>query len=385
MSSFNNDRLRSDLRLLPNDIFTRVDEAFFSIVRKFVDGAVAEILKIQLINSGRKLLNTSDVFAFFQIESEETDDIKSKCCFKSKTGQYIVKPGVRTDLLYLVDLFKRKLEEERELLTKENRSADDCDLDTECVKKNPVLKSLIKWYRLTGEERSESRRFLTTFIDNLAENLPRSPNTFRYSESIKNFALCLYILGGKQAYEFVRLNLYGSLPNLTTIQNLIKESDLTVDEARFKFELLENKNLEFGFCSEDMTGVLRKIEYNTSSNSFVGFVTPLIDGVPVSRAYQAKTFDDSKMSYEHDEIAPLLNIHMFQSLPTDSISSCVPKPFMLSAYGANGRFTALDVIHRWMYIFHNCLAQNVRVIGFSTGKSSLLPRHREIHLFKCRC
>ncbi|CAF1243805.1 unnamed protein product [Rotaria sordida] len=95
-----------DTSVLPNDIFTRIDDGFFSIVKVLAGDSVFNILRIQLINSERKLLNTPDVFAFFQIESEETDTIKAVSCFKSKTGQYVVKPGIQTGLSYLIKLLK---------------------------------------------------------------------------------------------------------------------------------------------------------------------------------------------------------------------------------------------------------------------------------------
>lgn len=134
-----------------------------------------------------------------------------------------------------------------------------------------------------------------------------------------------------------------------------------------------------------MTGVLQKIEYSTATDSVVGFIAPLIDGIPVSRAYQAKTFDELKMSCENEEVATLLNIHMFEPRPTIDNSHTVSKPFLLSAYGASGKFTALDVINRWFYILENCLTRNVRVIGFSTGKPYMFLEHGIIELFDFRC
>lgn len=381
MNSFDNDLFASDLRLLPKDIFTRVDDAFFSIVKKLVGDFVVDILKIQLINSAAKLLNISDVFGFFQIECEETDEIKARSCFKDKNGHLIVKPGIRTGVLYLVKLLKHKLQQERDLLANDGDEFEDYFMDSALPENHPLLRSLMKWYRIKDQHESDSKRFLTLFIDNLVENLPRFPNSFKYSKSVKDFALCLYVLGGKQTYEFVRLNLYGSIPNLSTIKSLISQSELTNNEGEFKFDLLKNKTKQYGFCSEDMTGVVPKIEYNTSTDSFVGFVSPLINGLPSPRAYPAKTLDELKITFENEEIASLINIHMMQCLPTDDNTSGISKPFLLSAYGANSKFTSVDIIHRWFYIFRHCLARDVRLIGFSTGKPILFDDHRDADLF----
>lgn len=97
-SIFSNDSSSISSLFLPDDIFTRIDDDFFSVVKLVVGDSLHQILKIQMINSARKLLNTADAFAFFQIESEETDAIKAACCFTSKSGQYIVKPGLQIGL-----------------------------------------------------------------------------------------------------------------------------------------------------------------------------------------------------------------------------------------------------------------------------------------------
>ncbi|CAF1489979.1 unnamed protein product [Rotaria sp. Silwood1] len=280
-----------DTSVLPNDIFTRVDDDFFSIVKALAGDSVFNILRIQLINSARKLLSTPDVFAFFQIESEETDKIKAESCFKSKTGQYFVKPGIQTSLSYLIKLLNQKLKEE--LTLNENNETRDTFISNEFIDKHPLLKSLIRWYQQNdSENNNKANRFLMMFIDNVVFNLTQSSNNFRYTESIKKFAICLYIFGGKQCYEFVRLNMPGSIPHLSTLGDLINKSNMTLTETEFKFDSLQKFQSGFGFCSEDTTGVIPKVEYDSSTNSFIGFTTRIVDGIPLMKHYQADTFDD---------------------------------------------------------------------------------------------
>ncbi|CAF3270344.1 unnamed protein product [Rotaria sp. Silwood2] len=159
----------------------------------------------------------------------------------------------------------------------------------------------------------QTNRFLVSFMGNLINNFTQSPNNFRHTESIKDFAICLYVLGGKQVYEFIRLNLYGSIPNLATLDELIKKSDTAFSEAEFYFGSLRQCHSQFGFCSENITGIIRKVEYDSKTNSFVGFATPIDHSVPLPKFYQANTFNDLKPIYDTNEIAPLLNMHMFQS------------------------------------------------------------------------
>ncbi|CAF4827088.1 unnamed protein product, partial [Rotaria socialis] len=269
-------------------------------------------------------------------------------------------------LSYLIKLLQQKLKEE--LALKENNEIQHKYISNEFIDKHPSFKSLIKWYQQNdSDDNNKSNRFLTMFIDNLVFNLAPSSNHYRYSESIKKFAICVYVLGGKQRYEFVRLNMSGSIPVLPTVLDLINKSDMTLTEAEFRFNSLQQFQSGFGFCSEGTTGVIPKVEYDSSTNSFIGFTTPTIDGISLMKHYDADTFDDFKTIYNTNETAPLLNIHMFQSISTEDDPTNFPKPILLSAYGVDNKFTALDILRLWIYFFERCLDKDVRIIGFSTG------------------
>ncbi|CAF1527951.1 unnamed protein product, partial [Rotaria sp. Silwood1] len=89
----------------------------------------------------------------------------------------------------------------------------------------------------------------------------------------------------------------GNIPHLSTLDGLINKSNMTLTEAEFKFDSLQKFQSGFGFCSEDTTGVIPKVEYDSSTNSFIGFTTPIVDGIPLMKHYQADTFDDFKIIY----------------------------------------------------------------------------------------
>ncbi|CAF3366859.1 unnamed protein product [Rotaria socialis] len=119
MNSSNNDALL-DISVLPKDIFERVDREFYDAVKSVVGDSLVKILKIQLINSAGKLLNTPDLFAFLNFDSEETDAIKLESYFKSKTGQLVIKPGIQSSSSYLIKLLKKTLKQKQESASKEN-------------------------------------------------------------------------------------------------------------------------------------------------------------------------------------------------------------------------------------------------------------------------
>ncbi|CAM4965511.1 unnamed protein product [Rotaria socialis] len=113
--------------------------------------------------------------------------------------------------------------------------------------------------------------------------------------SIKNFALSLYILGGKLTYEFLRLNLPGSLPHLSLLNSSISSSDSRISEGEFKFDQLQKHfdslNVHYAFGSEDCTGIVKRIKYDSTTNTFTGFPSLLDRGVPIKSYYQTDSFD----------------------------------------------------------------------------------------------
>lgn len=130
----------NDASILPEDMFTRIDDSFFSVVKSIAGESLCKILQLQMINSARKLLNTIDVYSFVQIESEEINAIKIDCCFKSSSGQCIVKPGIRADLSILIKLLRRRLVEEEESLLMTDKKCGQEFTTEELIKRHPLLK-----------------------------------------------------------------------------------------------------------------------------------------------------------------------------------------------------------------------------------------------------
>ncbi|CAM4866515.1 unnamed protein product [Rotaria socialis] len=212
-------------------------------------------------------------------------------------------------------------------------------LSFDFINKHPLLKSLILWFQQLGNDggiNKDKHGFLIGFIDAITNNLTKSRNHFRYSDTIKNFALSLYILGGKSTYEFIRLNLPGSFPSVTILNRLISNANAKISEAEFRFSQLQkhfdDHNLQYAFGSEDATSIIKKIKYDSTTNTFNGFPTPLDRGVPIKEYYRADSFDKLKSWFDSDDKSSLLNVHMIQPVPPTN-QNIIPSPFLLSAYG----------------------------------------------------
>ena len=146
-------------------------------------------------------------------------------------------------------------------------------------------------------------------------------------------------------YEFVRLNIIGLLPSLTTLHGIISDKNLRITEGQFRFDELKQHldlvNTKFGFVSEDCTGVVPKIKYDERTNSFVGFAVPLTNGIPYVNHFQTDSLEQLRTWFASHDKASLLNVHMFQSVRSNHSSSS--SPFLLTAFGVNNRCRSVDI------------------------------------------
>jgi hypothetical protein len=356
-----------DPSVIPNNILTLRGDEFFKCVKQLGGEVICDLLKIQLINSTETFMNTNDLFEIFQYNSPEINCLRDKIYFKTENDGYILKSGIRTNLSQLTNLLNETKNRQQNHTFDEQQEK----MYSNVINKNSLLKSLFHWYEHNGTVENDGCTFLTTFIDCIVNNLNKSPNHYRYSKSVEEFALSLYILGGKMTYLFVRMNLSPALPSLQTLNKLLSNSNLKINEAQFLFDELHDYlnqiDVKYAFGAEDCTGVIRKVNYDQETNSFVGFATPLVNGIPVPHYYQTNSFNQLESWFNASDKSSLLNIHMIQPLPSSN-SSIVPPPFLLSGYGVVNTYTSMDILRRWLFIFDNCLQKNIRIIGFSTGK-----------------
>ncbi|CAF3584689.1 unnamed protein product, partial [Rotaria socialis] len=202
----------------------------------------------------------------------------------------------------------------------------------------------------------------------MLSNITRSKNLYRYEQSVKDYAVSLYILGGRNVYDFVRLNIPGFIPNLTSLRSILTSSKKYFIEGEFQYErfneFIELSDCKYAFCGEDSTSVVSKVCYDSRSNSFVGFPLPLKDGFPCSRYFPTNSFGELEQWYEKIDKSFLINVHVIQAVCPSNRTS--PSPFLLAAYGTNSKYTARDILNRWSKTFDSFMTQNIRILGFSS-------------------
>ena len=347
---------------LPSDALFLRGDAFYTLVQDCCGSEVLELLQFQLLDSSTSFLETDDVLYILQFEFDQTVSLKDRLGISIRDDNnkysFVVMPGIRLKL----EKFVRSLRRLQHAETFSPPTDEPLRVSSELQQQHPFLTELI-----TCLKSNALSSFVLDFLAGLVSNSLGAKNTNRYQQSVKDFAASLYILGERNAYEFVRINLPGSIPSLSSLQTIVSSSAQHFAEGEFQYDRLKNfiapLGCKYAFCGEDSTGIIPKVCYDARSNCFVGFTLPLNDGFPFSGYFSTNSLSKLEEWHQNVNKSHLLNVHVLQALrPTDQST---PSPFLLAAYGTNGRYSAEDVLKRWTRIFSSCLAQNVRILGFS--------------------
>ncbi|CAF3784528.1 unnamed protein product [Rotaria sp. Silwood1] len=309
---------------IPLNVFDLRDKDFFNFIEQFCGEAVMEYFELLGLI------------------------LKKKIAFHRSDGSYIIKIGIQHDVNKLMKTLRNLLSNKAQVINDPGNS-NELIFKSEVFQQHPFLKRLIDFYNnLLQNHDTTNEIFLHHFLDNILSNIPMAKSRHRYQEEVLDFAICLFILSGRNAYEFLRRNIPGALPTITTVQTKL---------AKQGFRAIEG-----------LTTVQRKIIYDTRSNSFVGFSPPLDEyGMPRMKHFQTNSIEDLKRWFQQEDISNLVNLYMIQPI---NINNQKISPYALAAYGTNVKYTSFDVIRRWFTIFDRTASQGVRLIGYSTDADS---------------
>lgn len=70
--------------------------------------------------------------------------------------------------------------------------------------------------------------------------------------------------------------------------------------------------------------------------------------------------------FEYLDKSKLVNAHLVEPLLANNSSLVYSRPFILSAYGTNNKYTSIDVFRKWMYMYNECKRRDITIVGFST-------------------
>lgn len=342
-------------------------KAFYEFLEATFSPEVKELARLQGFSCARSLLHSKqNLLDFLLIDSNDPNliHLKNLAAFHGSNGTWTIKAGIQYDIDCLMSNLHQA--EHQQTIT----SSDDSILVSAAIlSRFPWLKSLIMFCQNSMHVKDrDDLVFLLLFVENMANNLIKSPYHNRYSRVVEEFAFVVYVLGGRQVYEFIRINIPGVLPCMSTLSKLFNENKEQLIEGEFRFDSMENHfksiNVKYAFASEDCTGVIQKVSYDRQSNSFIGFSLPLRNnGFPQPSTFRIESYSDLEETFKNETLSSLLNIHAIQPITRQDQPS---SPFFISAYGTDNKFDSYDLINRWLKIFDESLQRGIRIIGFST-------------------
>ena len=97
-----------DTSVLPSNVMSLRDDNFIDFVKTEAGDGAAALLEIQGINCARSLLMTSNVYSVMDVKSKSLDGFKNKYGYMQDDGTFVIQPGIKGNVEYLIDLLKKK-------------------------------------------------------------------------------------------------------------------------------------------------------------------------------------------------------------------------------------------------------------------------------------
>lgn len=128
-----------------------------------------------------------------------------------------------------------------------------------------------------------------------------------------------------------------SVKHIHNDKERIEEGELRCTQLKKHLEATNSQKAVF--ISEDASGVVKKVIYDSQSDKLIGLVLPLneANGMPILSTFQAKSVEDIEQ-YMTAPQSTLVYIVVAQPLTT------IAPPFILQIFGTNNKFEALDVL-----------------------------------------
>lgn len=122
----------------------------------------------------------------------------------------------------------------------------------------------------------------------------------------------------------------------------IVEGDLRCEQLALHLERTNSPKAVF--LSEDASGVVSKIVYDSNTNQLVGLVLPFDDktGIPKSFSFKAES---AEMIEEYMKLPQSILVYIVAAQPLKENSI----PFILQVFGTDSKFDAKAVLKRWIF------------------------------------
>lgn len=99
------------------------------------------------------------------------------------------------------------------------------------------------------------------------------------------------------------------------------------------------------WLSEDGSGVVSKVQYDSTTNQLVGLVLPMDKkGMPISFSFTPQSIGDIEKQIRDNSKSTLVHIVMAQPM-MENVA-----PFILQVFGTDNKYKSIHVLLRWQHM-----------------------------------
>ena len=162
---------------------------------------------------------------------------------------------------------------------------------------------------LSGKDKfADVKPVLKKLFENVEKNSRKTCHqNYRHDDTVKKFASSLFSLVGKAVNDMLQANLGCALPTVSTLHRKTA-SKSKIKEGEFRFNELAD-HLENWKAPKAVhihlgdTRILNKVEYDPTTDRFVGFCLPIRDGIPCDEEFVLHTFDELETTFKSRKVA----------------------------------------------------------------------------------
>lgn len=222
--------------------------------------------------------------------------------------------------------------------------------------------------------RYSDQNLLQLLLDSCLKNLLKSPNLYRYSDTMDEIAFLIWYYTQGVGYRFLSINLPGILPSdssLARTKHSITPFPLgfsvdTMKAAKTYYTSVGYSSMMFSL-SEDSTSIIPGVQWSEKNNNIIGIITST--GHYTS---SADTYEQIKLCVENSTFA--CDIHVYLLVP---IFSSLPS-FVIGVFPSNKTEKAINLLQRWEEVDKIANDLNIIIINHSSdGEAKQLRAMKE--------
>ena len=113
---------------------------------------------------------------------------------------------------------------------------------------------------------------------------------------------------------------------------------------------------------------------------FVGFKPPLKNGLPSINQFRTNNYHELEKWFQNVDRSTLVNATLIEPLLTNVDALFHSRPYIISAFGTDNKYSAIDVLRKWIHVYNELKKRDINVVGFSSDCDSRYLKSMQLAL-----